>query len=102
MRKTPKKVLNNPLNTLTENINFCRIGDDKCTILRISGPLKQLYADNHNLQWEELMSDGPYKEQHRLDMINWSDSVRAENPGYFCQAACKAGKYCCNHQLNLI
>lgn len=38
------------------------------------------------------MSDGPYKEQHRLDMINWSDSVRAEDPGYFCRAACKAGE----------
>ncbi|KAL1490786.1 hypothetical protein ABEB36_013423 [Hypothenemus hampei] len=65
------------------------IGDDDCCIVRLSGPLKQFYAENHNLEWKELMSDGPYKEQYRTDMINWSDGVRKKDPGYFCKAACQ-------------
>nr|QYV43151.1 phosphomevalonate kinase [Colaphellus bowringi] len=64
------------------------IGEDKCSIIRISAPLKRLYAQQHNLDLKELMSDTPYKEKYRLDMINWSDEVRKENPGYFCKAAC--------------
>nr|QAU32514.1 phosphomevalonate kinase [Dendroctonus armandi] len=66
------------------------IGEDNCCIVRISGPLKQLFAENHNLQINELMSDGPYKEQHRLNMITWSDEIRKKDPGYFCRAACKS------------
>ncbi|CAH2008023.1 unnamed protein product [Acanthoscelides obtectus] len=65
-----------------------RIGPDKCDIIRISGPLKAIYAADHGLQLEELMSDSPYKETYRLDMIKWSDEIRAKNPGYFCKAAC--------------
>lgn len=38
------------------------------------------------------MSDGPYKEKYRLDMINWSDKVREEDPGHFCKIACENGK----------
>ncbi|KAJ8918913.1 hypothetical protein NQ315_016815 [Exocentrus adspersus] len=61
---------------------------DKCTIVRISAPLKSCYAQTHALDLKELMSDGPYKEKYRLDMINWSDEVRKKDPGYFCKAAC--------------
>lgn len=35
------------------------------------------------------MSDGPYKEKYRKDMVDWSDSVRASDPGFFCRAAMK-------------
>ncbi|XP_030746115.1 probable phosphomevalonate kinase [Sitophilus oryzae] len=65
---------------------------EECEIVRISGPLKKLYAKNHQLDFKELMGDGPYKEKYRIDMINWSDEVRSEDPGYFCRAACKDAK----------
>ncbi|KAG5876201.1 hypothetical protein JTB14_001944 [Gonioctena quinquepunctata] len=65
------------------------IGKERCEIIRISGPLKKLYAQQHNLNLQELMGVGPYKEKYRLKMINWSDEVRAKNPGYFCEAACR-------------
>ncbi|XP_076254638.1 phosphomevalonate kinase [Rhynchophorus ferrugineus] len=61
-----------------------------CELVRISGPLKKMYADHHSLNWDKLMSDGPYKEHYRENMIKWSDQVRSEDPGYFCRAACEA------------
>lgn len=70
-----------------------------CEIVRISGPLKKMYAEHHNLNWDELMSDSAYKEQYRKNMIRWSDQIRIEDPGYFCRAACKLGKF---HFLNHI
>ncbi|XP_066246163.1 phosphomevalonate kinase [Euwallacea similis] len=66
------------------------IGENKCNLIRISGPLKQLYATNHNLIWDKLMSSDLYKEKYRQDMINWSDDIRRKDPGYFCKAACKS------------
>ncbi|XP_018570025.1 phosphomevalonate kinase [Anoplophora glabripennis] len=62
--------------------------EEKCAIIRISAPLKCSYAETHNLDIKELMSDGPYKEKYRLDMIKWSDKIREEDPGYFCKKAC--------------
>nr|CAI5843063.1 unnamed protein product [Callosobruchus analis] len=67
------------------------IGAEKSCVIRISGPLKALYAENHGLDLKELMSDGPYKEIYRQDMITWSDKIRSENPAYFCKAACDNG-----------
>ncbi|KAF5287708.1 hypothetical protein FQA39_LY15808 [Lamprigera yunnana] len=68
-----------------------RIGTDKCSILRISEPLKNHFAQKHNLDLHELMSDNKYKENYRLQMILWSDEVRSTDPGYFCRAACNNG-----------
>ena len=45
-------------------------------IIRISGPLKRCYADNHGLDFETLLSAGAYKEKHRHDMIKWSEEIR--------------------------
>ena len=39
----------------------------------------------HNLDYEELLSAGPYKEKHRLDMIRWGEERRNTDPGYFCR-----------------
>ncbi|KAF2902113.1 hypothetical protein ILUMI_04076 [Ignelater luminosus] len=64
------------------------LGDDKCAIIRISEPIKTFYAKEKNLNLVELMSDNVYKEHYRLEMINWSDEIRTQDPGYFCKAAC--------------
>lgn len=37
----------------------------------------------------ELLGDSEYKEQYRLDMINWSEEMRAQDYGYFCRIACQ-------------
>ena len=43
---------------------------------KYAGPLKHCYAKEHNLNFEELMSDGAYKEQYRSDMVTWSEELR--------------------------
>ena len=32
----------------------------------------------HNLNYEELLSDSAYKEEHRLQMVTWSESNNCE------------------------
>lgn len=39
-----------------------------------------------------MLSDGPYKEQYRRDMIIWSDEVRRKEYGFFCRAAMEQAK----------
>lgn len=67
-RKTGKDFLTEQLQKLlqpTSNV-----------IIRLSGPLKKCYAKENNLNYEELLSAGSYKEQHRLNMIKWSEEIR--------------------------
>nr|XP_974268.1 PREDICTED: phosphomevalonate kinase [Tribolium castaneum] len=66
------------------------LGDNNCTIIRISGPLKRLYAESHDLTTgdvNEMMTDGPLKEKFRAEMIQWSDEIRGRDFGFFCKAA---------------
>ena len=56
-------------------------------IIRLSAPLKRAYADEHELDYEQLMSSSLYKEQYRLKMIKWGEEKRNEEPGYFCNLA---------------
>ncbi|XP_004522686.1 probable phosphomevalonate kinase [Ceratitis capitata] len=60
---------------------------DRSQIVRISEPIKTEWAKRLNLNLNELLSDGPYKEKYRKDMIEWSEDVRAKDYGYFCRAA---------------
>ncbi|PZC85250.1 hypothetical protein B5X24_HaOG202435 [Helicoverpa armigera] len=62
---------------------------DKCEVLKISQPIKSHWAKEKNLNLNELLGDGEYKEQYRLDMINWSDEMRLQDYGYFCRIACQ-------------
>ncbi|KAL3238965.1 hypothetical protein MRX96_048005 [Rhipicephalus microplus] len=45
-----------------------RIGDDKCTIIRLSEPLKEAYAKEHNLDCNRLLDSSDYKELYRAKM----------------------------------
>ncbi|XP_045483791.1 probable phosphomevalonate kinase isoform X2 [Harmonia axyridis] len=67
---------------------------DKCTIIRISEPIKKFYAEKCAISLTELMGNGPLKEKYRIDMINWSDKIRFEDPGRFCRSACENAKEC--------
>ncbi|XP_063707405.1 phosphomevalonate kinase [Culicoides brevitarsis] len=62
---------------------------NRAQIIRISEPIKTAWAEKLNLDIKELLSDGPYKEQYRKEMIIWSDEIRKKDPGFFCREAMK-------------
>ncbi|XP_052793963.1 phosphomevalonate kinase-like isoform X2 [Mya arenaria] len=62
-----------------------RLGLDVCLILRLSGPLKEQYAKDHGLDYQELLNASFYKETHRAKMIKWGEDIREANPYFFCQ-----------------
>lgn len=64
--------------------NIFRLGTDSAEIIHISEPIKSHWAREKGLDLKELLSDGPYKEQYRKEMIIWSDGVRQKDPGFFC------------------
>ncbi|KAK2868711.1 hypothetical protein Q7C36_000582 [Tachysurus vachellii] len=64
-----------------------RLSPKLCCILRLSAPLKEQYAQEHGLDFEELLGAGKYKEQHRAEMIRWGERRRQKDPGFFCRMA---------------
>jgi len=69
-----------------------RLGDE-AVIVRLSGQLKECYAQDNGLDYEKLLSAGEYKEKYRLDMLKWSEEIRNKDYAYFCRAA--ISKYDC-------
>jgi len=65
-----------------------------CAIGRLSGPLKKAYAEEHGLDYNELLSDGPYKEQYRQKMIVWGETKRKHDPGFFARIVLKNEATC--------
>ncbi|KAI3360705.1 hypothetical protein L3Q82_012845, partial [Scortum barcoo] len=63
------------------------LGSDVCCVLRLSGPLKQQYAQENGLDLDQLLGPGLYKEQFRADMIRWGETRRHQDPGFFCHLA---------------
>ncbi|KYO34957.1 phosphomevalonate kinase [Alligator mississippiensis] len=64
-----------------------RLGPDVCAVLRLSAPLKEQYAQEHGLDFPQLLGAGDYKERYRQDMIRWGEERRRADPGFFCRAA---------------
>jgi len=56
-------------------------------IRRISEPLKREYARIHQLDFDELLTTSAYKEVHRVQMVEWGERIRQEDPEYFCRLA---------------
>ncbi|KAM3614559.1 uncharacterized protein V6R79_016110 [Siganus canaliculatus] len=94
-----------------------RLGADLCCVLRLSGPLKQQYAQvrptpglimachhgylfvmlvlvaqEHGLDLSQLLGPGPYKERYRAEMIRWGESRRQQDPGFFCRLATREAR----------
>ncbi|XP_075934484.1 phosphomevalonate kinase isoform X2 [Anarhichas minor] len=69
-----------------------RLGSDVCCVLRLSGPLKQQYAEEHCLDLDQLLGPGLYKERYRADMILWGESRRRQDPGFFCRLATRGAR----------
>lgn len=63
---------------------------DQAVILRLSGPLKKCFAENHGLDFNRLLDASEYKEKYRKEMISWSEKIRNEDPSYFCLKAIEA------------
>ncbi|KAM3910138.1 phosphomevalonate kinase [Leptodactylus fuscus] len=61
------------------------LGRDVCTILRLSGPLKQQFALERGLDFDRLLDASEYKETFRADMIRWGEEKRSADPGFFCR-----------------
>lgn len=64
-----------------------KLGEEKCGIFRLSGPLKNQYAKEHGLDFDRLLDATEYKENFRKDMILWGEKKRNKDPGYFCSLA---------------
>lgn len=64
-------------------------GEEKCEVLRLSGPLKKQYALEHGLDFEKLLDSSMYKEKFRKSMIEWGESKRKEDSEFFCDLATK-------------
>lgn len=62
-----------------------RLGVDVCAVLRLSGPLKEQYAQEHGLNFQRLLDASAYKEAYRRDMILWGEAQRQADPGFFCR-----------------
>ncbi|EDW75976.1 uncharacterized protein Dwil_GK15226 [Drosophila willistoni] len=71
-------------------------------IVRISEPIKSEWARKLQLDLSALLSDGPYKEKYRRDMIVWSDEVRSRDYGYFCRAAMAEAMETTDHPISYI
>ncbi len=70
---------------------YCRLGSARAEIVRISEPIKAFWAKEKSLDLKGLLSDGPYKEIYRKQMIVWSDEMRGKDYGIFCREATKNG-----------
>ncbi|CAL9707811.1 unnamed protein product [Knipowitschia caucasica] len=69
------------------NLLHARLGAPLSSILRLSAPLKQHFAQDHSLDLDLLLGPGPYKERFRSEMIQWGEDQRRNDPGYFCRLA---------------
>lgn len=67
-----------------------RLGPRVSYIVRLSGPLKQQFAQENGLDLDLLLGPGPYKEQFRSEMIQWGEDQRKADPGFFCRLATTA------------
>ncbi|XP_076181492.1 phosphomevalonate kinase isoform X1 [Ptiloglossa arizonensis] len=64
-----------------------RVGFEDSVIIKLSGPIKSYWAKSSNLDINQLLGDGKYKETYRLQMVQWGENMRKEDYGYFCRAA---------------
>ncbi|XP_054875755.1 phosphomevalonate kinase-like isoform X2 [Poeciliopsis prolifica] len=69
-----------------------RLGPEVCAVLRLSGPLKQQFAQERGLDLDLLLGSGPYKERYRADMIRWGEDRRNQDPGFFCRLATRGAQ----------
>lgn len=60
---------------------------DVSKILHLSEEIKREYAQLHSLDYELLLTDSPYKDTYRTEMIALGESRRNADPGHYCRLA---------------
>uniref|UniRef100_A0A0P4W935 Phosphomevalonate kinase n=1 Tax=Scylla olivacea TaxID=85551 RepID=A0A0P4W935_SCYOL len=78
-----------------------RLDENKSKIIRLSGPIKQQFADDNGLDYSQLLTASDYKEKYRSEMITWSEAKRAQDKGYFIREAIKMFEGLCG-AMNLV
>ncbi|CAF0977039.1 unnamed protein product [Didymodactylos carnosus] len=69
--------------------------EQQCTLLHLSEPLKIQYANEHQLNGQNMMDSSAYKETYRKDMIRWGETKRLQCPSIFCELAIKQKHLIC-------
>nr|UJH41138.1 phosphomevalonate kinase [Pardosa pseudoannulata] len=69
------------------NLLLERFLPEEAVIVRLSGPLKERYALENDLDYKRLLDTSEYKEVYRQKMIKWGEEIRNHDPGYFCRHA---------------
>ena len=77
---------------------FSRLSPNS-VIIRISAPIKHHFAKMKNLDVDDLLSDGIYKENYRAEMILWGEEQRLKDPSLFCKSAIEMFNGKLNYQL---
>ena len=52
------------------------------SLVTLSAPLKEIYAAEHNLDYEKLLDSSDYKEKYRLDMIKYVLNIQKLKKNY--------------------
>ncbi|CAI4222829.1 unnamed protein product [Auanema sp. JU1783] len=63
-------------------------------IVGVSYSLKHQYAKQFGLSYEQLLTEGSYKEQYRENMIVWGEELREKDPSVFCREAVRMAGEC--------
>ena len=71
-----------------------QLGDNQCDLVKLSNAIKREYASLHGLDYKEMLSDSPYKDRYRREMISLGEERRARDPGHYCKLACEGARPC--------
>ncbi|XP_023340670.1 phosphomevalonate kinase [Eurytemora carolleeae] len=63
-----------------------RIGD-RAIIIRIAAPIKLSYANHLKLDFKRLLSSDSYKEDIRIEMLEYQNKIMAKDGAFFCREA---------------
>ncbi|XP_002163520.1 phosphomevalonate kinase [Hydra vulgaris] len=64
---------------------FNKIGNDTCVQIKLANPIKMHFSKKFGLNFEELITSSPYKEEVRKEMILWGNEQRLTDPFVFCK-----------------
>ncbi|XP_063674624.1 phosphomevalonate kinase-like [Bolinopsis microptera] len=71
------------------------LGPAVCETLHLSTEIKREYAQLNNLDFSLLLTDSPYKDVYRKEMIALGEARRGADPGHYCRLATEHGSKQC-------
>ena len=70
---------------VTNNI-VKEISGTSCHVMKVASPIKKHFCQKYNMNYEEMITSSPYKEQRRAEMIRWGEEQRANDVSFFCRS----------------